>query len=351
MARCCAQMAGARIGVFLGLCACPTEPPPPRALSSPVWFRTHGGRPPAGRLRFPSFLVLAILEEAGLPIAAFQHARSEYGRFDHQHALQSKLLRHLRTLQRDHQISVFDDFTDGLFMSAYNPRLKGECTRGMPCQVGWPEMILESLPFALIHGYSGFVLGNERSADAAQSDTVLSGGRMVNHSWLKSNAACQLLDKFVRERLIGGFSVFSLLKPIHDFRIYRKLSQYPTLLPDFHSCNIIKPWCCKCAKCAYVWLNLVAQFGRGPLDPIFHSNLFDDPDLLPYWRQLLGLGEHNAFECVGEVSETRLAFKRCVEERAADGVAIELFRSHFLTAAGAGAGVDWAAEEAKYNTV
>ena len=93
----------------------------------------------------------------------------------------------------------------------------------------------------------------------------------VNHQYLKSFAACRALRNFLRSTVAEGMEVFSLLKPLHDYRIYRLLQRYPQVLPDIHSCNIIKPWCRRCPKCAYVWINLVAIFGEHKLRPIFHG--------------------------------------------------------------------------------
>jgi hypothetical protein len=290
----------------------------PRALAAGALLCANGG----GK---DSFLVMKLLEEAGIDYAMFQHARSEYGRLDTQHQLQRKVIKHLPKTLREHPISVFDDYTDAILASLYNPSLTGECMQGHPCQVGWPEMIFEALPFVLLHNYQGFVLGNERSADANQANWH----QPVNHQWIKSNAACMLLNDFIQQNLLADFSVFSLLKPIHDQRIYQKLANYPDVLPSIHSCNVTKPWCKKCAKCAYVWVNLVAVFGQKIIDDIFGVNLFDDPDLEKEWQELLGLATHNAFECVGEIDETRLAFYRCVQ-LGCTGKAITLFRENIL---------------------
>jgi hypothetical protein len=281
-----------------------------------------------------SFLVMKLLEKAEIPYAVFQHARSEYGRLDQQHVIQRRILKHLPKTLREHQISIVDDYTDGLLVASYAPMLRGECIKGNPCQVGWPEMIFEALPFALLYGYRGLAFGNERSADAVQAVWSDASNRSVNHQWIKSNKACKLLNHFIEENLLANFAVFSLLKPIHDQRIYHHLAEYPEILPSFHSCNIIKPWCKKCAKCAYVWVNLVAVFGSEPVDAVFGVNMFDDADLEPHWLELLGLGEHNAFECVGEVWETRLAFYRCVQLGCV-GSAISKFQMAFLDDASA----------------
>lgn len=209
-----------------------------------------------------SFLALKLLEESGFPVHVFQHARTEYGRFDHQHTIQKQFHPHVDALKekraRVHEISIIDDFTDGSLMGLLNPDLRGDAIKGYPCQVGWPEMCFEALPFMLLHNYSGFCLGNERSADSAQvtenSGTgvnLLDGDRAVNHQWLKSFEACDALRRFFQKSLVKDIEVFSILKPLHDYRIYQLLKRYPQVLPDIHSCNILKPWCKRCSKCAY----------------------------------------------------------------------------------------------------
>lgn len=262
-----------------------------------------------------SFLVLKTLERAGLPTAVFQHARSEYGPLDKQHALQRRPLKHVSGVQRVHELSVCDDVTDGARIRQLNPQLRGECVAGRPCQVGWPEMVIEALPFVLLHGYRGLVLGNERSADAAQAcwPALDHLGGQVNHQWLKSYDAECRLRAFLRD-LCPAVEVFSLLKPIHDYRIYKLLSAYPDVLPDIHSCNVAKPWCWRCLKCLYVWANLVARFG---LDMVAArcgcpENLFDVAALQPLWARLLGRDPHMpAWECVGERVETVAALQQC----------------------------------------
>jgi hypothetical protein len=306
-----------------------------------------------------SFLALKLLEECEFPVHVFQHARTEYGRFDHQHAIQKKFHPHISALKSGratvHEISVMDDFTDGSLMGLLNPQLRGDAIKGYPCQVGWPEMVFEALPFMLLNNYSGFCLGNERSADSAQvTNSSLDGDREVNHQWLKSFEACAALRKFLQASLVKDIEVFSILKPLHDYRIYQLLKRYPQVLPDIHSCNILKPWCKRCSKCAYVWVNLVAIFGYAAVFQVFQENLWDVPELQHSWRELLGLGEHNAFECVGEVDETRLAFERA-EKDGGQGKAMDVFKKNFVPKGteptGTQVAVDYEALRAKFNRV
>jgi hypothetical protein len=138
-----------------------------------------------------------------------------------------------------------------------------------------------------------------------------------------------LFGQFVREHLFEGLPVFSLLRPIYDHRIYARFAAWPEVLPDIHSCNVEKPWCQRCAKCAYVWIQLVATLGREKVDAVFDKNLLDDPALMIEWRRLLGLEDRNSFECVGTVCDTRLAF-RAAYALGVRGAAMEVFRSEIL---------------------
>jgi len=254
-----------------------------------------------------------------------------------------------------HEISVFDDFTDGVMQNVLNSELKGESILGRPCQVGWPEMVFESIPFLICYEYSSFVLGNERSADSTQAEWSALGDRQINHQWLKSFEACTALQEFFNEHFLADVRIFSLLKPIHDYRIYQRVSAYPNLLNDVHSCNITKPWCKKCAKCAYVFGNFCAIWGHERVISVFHCNLFNDPYLTNTWKDLLGISEHGrqAWECVGEHDEMRLALKKAYEN-GAQGIAIELFKKHFVDGKASEKNnrtVDWKALIEKFDKV
>lgn len=277
-----------------------------------------------------SHLGMRLMEEAGFDFGIYTHARSEYGRFDIQFREQYKNLKHLK--RQDYvknDVVIFDDFTDGIFVQNNFPEITGECTKGFPCQVGFPEMVFEAMVFVLTRGYAYFVVGNERSANASQVQGK-ENQETVNHQYLKSYDSEKNLNNYIYNYLLDDFEIFSILRPLHDYKIYRLVSRYPEIIPDIHSCNIVKPWCKDCSKCAYVFLNLIAVFDSQKILENFKENLFDKDSLTVYWKQLMGLGEHNAFECVGEVSETRAAFKVCID-KGLKGKAIDLFKeSGFL---------------------
>jgi len=285
-----------------------------------------------------SLLLAKILEKANMNFSLFQWARSEYGKFDYQYNLSSKLCKHI-TPKEIHPIIIYDDFTDGIFVKRYYPNL------APPFTLGTPECIFEALPIILDKNYHYLTFGNEKSSDTGNlfwEDL----GREVNHQWIKSFEAETLFNSFIRNHLISNFNYFSLFKPIYDFRIFQKVSQYPEALPDMHSCNIYKPWCKKCPKCAYVWLGYLAFFDTEAVNKVFKTNPFDDPDLFHFYKQLVGANDHKSFECVGNIEESRFYMKKCID-KGLKGNALRMFEQEILNKQQ----IDWNVIERKYTTV
>src|SRR5690606_7625309 len=124
------------------------------------------------------------------------------------------------------------------------------------------------------------------------------GGEEINHQWGKSLAAERLLAAYVRDHLCADVDVFSLLMPIHDVVIFALLRADQGDLAATHSCNLRKPWCLRCPKCAYVWLGCRAHLDRAAVDAVFAEDLLEVADNHRHFTMLLGLGEHTPFECV-----------------------------------------------------
>ncbi|NEP83147.1 MAG: hypothetical protein F6K39_36420, partial [Okeania sp. SIO3B3] len=105
-----------------------------------------------------------------------------------------------------------------------------------------------------------------------------------------------------------------------DVLVYRILAQKAKKgdLKLVYSCNVSPPWCKSCPKCAYVYLSYMAYITPeqvNELEEVLNKeNLFERPDLQLYYRQLMGLEAHNAFECVGEIEETKIALEKCLEK-------------------------------------
>ncbi|MBE9054475.1 hypothetical protein [Sphaerospermopsis sp. LEGE 08334] len=285
-----------------------------------------------------SILAMKMLEEAGIPFASMQYSHSVYGKADFQHHLISQVLECVKPTSK-HQISIFDDFTDFPFLKLYFPENSGITAPETPVS------IFESLILMLDQGYNYLCLAHEKSANTGNLfwDEI---DKEVNHQWGKGLAAEQILDQFIREHLLTNFKYFSILQPIYDYRIFQNFSKYPEFISKIHSCNVQKPWCKKCPKCAYVWLGLMAFSQQNIVNEVFKNNLFDDVDLLPTFREMVGLGEHTPFECIGEIEESRLLMKRCLE-RGLTGKALDMFTEEILS----DKRINWQEIEQKYNFV
>jgi hypothetical protein len=82
------------------------------------------------------------------------------------------------------------------------------------------------------------------------------------------------------------------------------------------------------------------------VEKVFKNNLFDDGDLISIFREMMGLGQHTPFECIGEVQETWLLMRKSLE-RGIRGRALDIFKEEILS----NPEINWEAIEGKYNHV
>ncbi|NEP01588.1 MAG: hypothetical protein F6K58_23610 [Symploca sp. SIO2E9] len=183
------------------------------------------------------------------------------------------------------------------------------------------------LPIILQYKYTMLCYGNEKSSD---KEHVRVRNQNINHAWPKTTECEILYEEYIQGEFIENFIIFSLIKPLSDVLVYQLLAQKVrgNDIKNVYSCNIKPPWCMLCPKCAYVYLSYMAYLKPEQLKDVYsifnHKNLLDSPELQLYYRQLMGLENHNAFECVGEIEENKLAFEKCVE-RGISGKAVDCY--------------------------
>ncbi|TMQ27495.1 MAG: hypothetical protein E6J90_02475 [Deltaproteobacteria bacterium] len=245
-----------------------------------------------------SLVALKLLERAGLPFATLGYAHSIYGAGEPQHALLDRIAGVTARVRAERQW-VIDDLLD-----APVARLRPALGVKYILAAETPASVFAALPIALARGYRGLVVAHEASANTGN---LTWNGEDVNHQWGKGWEAEQLLDGYVRRALVGNLRYFSLLQPIHDEVIFELLSRDAALAPLTHSCNLRKPWCGACAKCAYVWLQFAAHLPADVVHATFGADLGERPDNERWFREMFGLAEHSPFECVGSIPEARLA--------------------------------------------
>lgn len=267
-----------------------------------------------------SLASMRLLERAGVDYDVLVYASSIYGPAAAQHRLIDGLVQRCRPRSALRQW-VYDDFLDSPVLELH-PELGVKTLTAAET----PSSVFAALPYALARGYASFSLGHERSADTGQLVWERTG-EDVNHQWGKSFAAERLISDYIREHLLADFTYFSLLKPIHDLVIFSMLRESPADVPFTHSCNLRKPWCLECPKCLYVWLGMAAFLPRTVIRETFGADdLLAREALVPGFRELMGLGGRQPFECIGGAEEVRVLLGLC-ERRGYRGPTIELFRA------------------------
>jgi UDP-N-acetyl-alpha-D-muramoyl-L-alanyl-L-glutamate epimerase len=267
-------------------------PAPIRAPDGPVELLAFCG---GGK---DSLVALKLLERAGLAFATLGYAHSVYGAAEPQHALLDRVGAASARVRAERQW-IIDDLLD-----APVARLRPALGVKYVLAAETPASVFAALPIALARGYRGLVVAHEASAN---TENLVWHGEAVNHQWGKGWDAEQLLDAYVRRALIANLRYFSVLQPVHDEVIFELLGRDPALAALTHSCNVAKPWCGACAKCAYVWLQFAAHLPRAVVEATFGADLGERPANARWFRELLGLAAHTPFECVGSAPEARLA--------------------------------------------
>ena len=273
-----------------------------------------------------SLVGMRLLERAGVDYDAFIYSHSTYGRGEPQHRLVDRLVAHCRP-RRVHRAWVTDDALDAPINVVYPELGINRIVAAETVSSYWT-----ALPVALQHGFTEVALGVTRSTD--EHNLVWDRtGEEINYLWGMSAASEQLLHDYVQRELLANVTMFHLLRPIHDINVFSLLGRDLDAVPSTHSCAQQKPWCCRCAKCLYVWMNYVAWLPPETVSATFDVNLFHLSENRSILRKMLGLESYKPTDCIGTVSEARLAFAMCRARGVGGIIADDIDVTNFLAEA------------------
>ena len=183
-------------------------------------------------------------------------------------------------------------------------------------------------------GLGPVVLSNERSSNVGNVTWL---GRDVNHQWSKSISYESLLRDTLTRYGFNPDRYFSLLRPLSESEIADRFRDSPQYFRDFISCN--RPfaidtgrrgatWCGHCPKCIFVFGLMAPRLGRAEVEAIFGRNLLAEADNHAGFSDVVGLGAHKPFECVGEYYEAAESLVSILDDEEWRGVLlVEEFRS------------------------
>ncbi len=251
-----------------------------------------------------SLVSAKLLERAGLEYDAMIYSHNIYGQARRQHDLIDGMLKHT-TAVRCHRAWVHDTALDVPVAQLYPDYGVQRIIAAETVSSYWT-----ALPIALQHNYTRMALGVTKSTD--EHNLIWDKtGEEINYLWGMSTAAEKLLHDYIQTELVSNLSCFHLLRPVYDIVVFSLLARDPEAVPSTHSCAQQKPWCCRCPKCIYVWMHLVAYLDEAVVDQMFDQNLFDLPENRTFIRKMLGLEGYKPNDCMGTVSETQIAYLLC----------------------------------------
>jgi hypothetical protein len=113
---------------------------------------------------------------------------------------------------------------------------------------------------------------------------------------------------------------------MYEINIAKRFAEYSQYFDSFSSCNnnfkIIESnkttadrRCGVCPKCAFVYTTLRPFLSNEDTHKIFHQELYDNQDLLPLYKELLGIEGIKPFECVGTNEEVMYAMYLYYQQR------------------------------------
>ncbi len=256
-----------------------------------------------------SFVSSSILQGSGVNFDILEYSNSIYGNRAEQSDV-SEIAGQSAPKAHVNEIAVYDDFLDSPIIQydseAYHIHSLAAAET--------PASVFECLPLALFKGYNALALGHEKSANYPNLLWDLESMTPINHQWGKSLEAQKAIANYIKSELVKDISYFSTLMPLSDPAIFTIFAEMPwELVSTAHSCNVVKPWCRRCAKCVYVWLFYLAFLDKDKVtNDIFGGEvLFGIEDNYDVLRKLAGLESQTPFECVGQPPESRLAIAIC----------------------------------------
>lgn len=169
---------------------------------------------------------------------------------------------------------------------------------------------------ALIFNYKYIAFSNETSSNEENLKYL---GKEINHQYSKTWDFEKKFRKYSKKYLVKNIKYFSFLRPLYEIQVVKIFSNFPKYFPIFISCNEafktysgrkkpFKKWCGKCPKCLFVFAVLYPFLAEKNLISIFKKNLFEEKQLLPIMKELIGRETFKPFECVGTKKESLTAF-------------------------------------------
>lgn len=156
-----------------------------------------------------------------------------------------------------------------------------------------------------------FMVGNEYSANFGNA---FYKGKYVNHQFDKTIEFANEVNRYISKYLGGVIGYISPFFGLYEYQITKLFLKDRDFLDIWTSCNNsnrIYNFCCKCHKCAFIYMVASAFADKDLLAKYFPTNPLEDFDLC---RPLVDPRMEKPTECVGEKKECWLALKKSLDQ-------------------------------------
>ncbi len=182
---------------------------------------------------------------------------------------------------------------------------------------------------ATMTGRRNIILSNESSANEATVE-----GSKINHQYSKSLEFEKDFRNYIIKYISKQYNYFSFLRPLSELQIAKLFSGYKTQYQLFKSCNVGSKsdiWCCKCPKCLFTYIILSPYISIDEISCIYGQNIFDDKEMLGYFKQLIGIEKVKPFECVGTVDEVNSAICLTIQKYLSSDIPLPFLLQYYMT--------------------
>ena len=194
---------------------------------------------------------------------------------------------------------------------------------------------------AYLYDYRYIIMSNEKSAN--EGNTVLEWIE-INHQRSKSYQFESDFNAYIWKYISPDVKYFSLLRGMYEINIAKTFAQYHQYFDTFSSCNnnfkIIESnkttnnrRCGTCPKCAFVYTTLRPFLSDEDTHNIFGQELYENSQLIPLYKELLGIDGIKPFECVGtneEVTYAMYLYYEKIKNNSLIPPIMELFKNQIL---------------------
>lgn len=176
----------------------------------------------------------------------------------------------------------------------------------------------------ILQNYKHVISSNEYSAGEGSLEFH---GLEVNHQYSKSYRFEKRFREYCARYLTEGTQYFSFLRPLYELQIAGLFSKHSRYDASFSSCNVARgeSWCGRCPKCAFTYMSLFPFVDDDRLKAIFGSDLFERQEIQQHILDLVGLGPHKPFDCVGTLEESVVAIALSIKKYQAGNQPIPSF--------------------------